>query len=61
MDNYRWTNRMHSPQHDAEVAAQRTTEAMARILDDLRMLDAEELGIQRHIAPVVDLDSVRAG
>ena len=57
MDNYRWTNRMHGAEHDAKVAAERTTDVMARILDDLRMLDAEELGLQRGWAPVIDITS----
>ena len=48
---YRWTNRMHSPDHDAVVAAERTSDVMARLLEDFRILDSEELGIGRDDSP----------
>jgi len=61
MDAYRWTNRMHSPDHDAVVAADRTNDVMARILEDLRMLDAEELGLGRHDSPAAAFAASRVG
>ncbi|CAN5301169.1 hypothetical protein BH11ACT4_BH11ACT4_10450 [soil metagenome] len=51
IDAYRWTNRMHSPDRNALVAADRTTDVMARILADLRVLDADELGLGRDTDP----------
>lgn len=52
---------MHSPDHDAVVAADRTNDVMARILEDLRMLDAEELGLGRHDSPAAAFAASRVG
>ncbi|MCU1579972.1 MAG: hypothetical protein JWP19_2176 [Rhodoglobus sp.] len=46
METNRWTKRFHDEDRDAERAAARTTDVMARILEDLRMLDSEELGLR---------------
>ena len=42
MDTNRWTNRLHTPDRDAQKAAELTTEAMSRMLDELYRLDAVE-------------------
>ena len=46
---------------DAVVAADRTNDVMARILEDLRMLDAEELGLGRHDSPAAAFAASRVG
>lgn len=57
----RWTDRLHAPEHDARVAAERTGDVMARILEELRMLDTEDLGLPRASAPAPKLAAARVG
>ena len=52
---------MHSAEHDALAAAGRTTDVMARILEDFRVLEAEELGLRNRETPASALVSTRVG
>lgn len=61
VDTYRWTNRLHSPDRDAAVAADRTSDVMARILEELRMLDDAELGLGRQDSPAAAFAAGRLG
>jgi len=60
-DTYRWTNRMHGADHDAQLAAERTSDVMTRILEDLRLLDAQELGLARRETPAEAFAGSRVG
>ena len=42
MDTNRWTSRLHTPDRSAQQAAELTTEAMSRMLDQSLRLDAQE-------------------
>jgi hypothetical protein len=42
METNRWTSRLHTPDRNAQQAADLTTEAMSRMLDESLRLDAEQ-------------------
>jgi hypothetical protein len=42
MDTNRWTSRLRTPDRSAQQAAELTTEAMSRMLDESLRLDAEQ-------------------
>lgn len=42
MDTNRWTKRLHTPDRDAQQAADLTTDALSRMLEESLRLDAVE-------------------
>jgi hypothetical protein len=42
VDTNRWSNRLHTPDRDAQKAAVLTTESMSRLLEESFALDAEQ-------------------
>lgn len=41
-DTNRWTSRLHTPERNAQQAAELTTQVMSRMLDESLRLDAEQ-------------------
>lgn len=52
-DSHRWSRRLHTPEHLAQDAASRTSDAMATILAELRIFDADDLVLDVVASPVV--------
>lgn len=42
MDTTRWTSRLHTPERTARQAAELTTDALSRMLEESLRLDAEQ-------------------
>ncbi len=42
METNRWTSRLHTPDRNAQQAAELTREALSRMLDESLRLDAEQ-------------------
>ena len=42
MESNRWTSRLHTPDRNAQQAAELTTESMSRMLEESLLLDARE-------------------
>ena len=50
METKRWTSRLHTPDRNAQQAAELTTESMSRMLEESLRLDAEQWPALRAVA-----------